>query len=72
MVIGWHFLYEGLIKLLAENWSAESFLNNAQGFLSGFYHWLAMSPERLTVIDFLNVWGLILIGLALSLGVLTR
>jgi uncharacterized membrane protein YphA (DoxX/SURF4 family) len=70
--IGWHFLYEGCIKLFADNWSAESFLNNTQSFLSGFYHWLAASPGRLTVIDFLNVWGLVLIGLALLLGVFVR
>ena len=72
MAIGWHFLYEGCIKLFAGNWSAESFLNNTQGFLSGFYHWLAASPERLAVIDLFNVWGLILSGLALSFGVLSR
>jgi len=72
VAIGWHFLYEGCIKHFADNWSAESFLNNSQSFLSGFYYWLAASPERLTVIDFLNVWGLVLIGLALFLGVLVR
>ncbi|GHT20886.1 hypothetical protein FACS189464_3020 [Bacteroidia bacterium] len=72
MAIGWHFLYEGSIKLFAQNWSAESFLNNSQSFLSGFYHWLAASPGRLAVIDFLNVWGLVLIGLALFLGVFAR
>ena len=72
MAIGWHFLYEGLIKLFAENWSAESYLTNTFGFLSGFYHWLAASPTILAVVDFMNVWGLILIGLALFLGVLIR
>ena len=70
--IGWHFLYEGLIKLFADNWSAASYLNNTYGFLSGFYHWLAASPVRMEVVDFLNVWGLILIGLALFLGVCVR
>ena len=66
--IGWHFLYEGLIKLFADEWSSASYLNNTHGFLSGFYHWLAAMPVRLEVVDFLNVWGLILIGLALFLG----
>lgn len=70
--IGWHFLYEGIIKLFAGNWSAESYLNNTQGFFSGFYHWLVTSPLRLEVVDFLNIWGLILIGLGLFLGVLSR
>ena len=70
--IGWHFLYEGCIKLFADNWSSASYLSNTYGFLSGFYHWLAASPARLTVVDFLNVWGLILIGLALFVGLFTR
>ena len=72
MAIGWHFLYEGLVKLFAENWSAEGFLNNTHGFLSGFYHWLTVSPGRLAAVDFLNVWGLILIGLALFLGIFIK
>ncbi|MDR2815740.1 MAG: DoxX family protein [Proteiniphilum sp.] len=72
MAIGWHFLYEGAIKLFTEKWSAESFLSNTHGFLSGFYHWLAASPERMVMVDFLNIWGLILIGLALFIGLFSR
>ncbi|GHT60472.1 hypothetical protein AGMMS50239_09500 [Bacteroidia bacterium] len=72
MAIGWHFLYEGLSKLFAENWTAASYLNNTVGFLSGFYHWLASSPVRLEVVDFMNIYGLIFIGLALFLGVFIR
>jgi uncharacterized membrane protein YphA (DoxX/SURF4 family) len=70
--IGWHFLYEGLSKLFMEDWSAQSYLANATGFLSGFYHWLASGESLVQVIDFLNVYGLILIGLALFLGLFTR
>ena len=70
--VGWHFLYEGFIKLFADNWSAASYLNNTYGFLSGFYQWLAVSSVRLAVVDFLNIWGLILIGLALFLGLCIR
>ena len=70
--VGWHFLYEGLIKLFADEWSAASYLNNSQGFLSGFYQWLAASSGRLAIVDFLNVWGLILIGLALFIGLCAR
>jgi uncharacterized membrane protein YphA (DoxX/SURF4 family) len=67
MAVGWHFLYEGLTKLFAD-WTSESFLNSTFGFLSGFYHWLAASPARLEIVDFLNISGLILIGLALFIG----
>jgi len=70
--IGWHFLYEGVIKLFAAEWSAASYLSNTYGFLSGFYQWLAVSPVRLGVVDFLNVWGLILIGLGLFIGLFSR
>ena len=72
VAIGWHFLYEGIVKLFADNWSAASYLNNTFSFLSGFYHWLAASPARLAMVDFLNVWGLILIGLALFAGLMVR
>jgi uncharacterized membrane protein YphA (DoxX/SURF4 family) len=70
--IGWHFLYEGLSKLFMENWSAQSYLANASGVFSGFYHWLASSEGLIRVIDVLNVYGLILIGLALFLGIFIR
>jgi len=70
--IGWHFLYEGLSKLFMENWSAQSYLANATGFLSGFYHWLASGESLVKAIDILNVYGLILIGLALFLGIFIR
>ena len=72
VAVGWHFIYEGVIKLFADNWSAASYLNNTYGFFSGFYHWLAASSGRLAVVDFLNVWGLVLIGLALFTGLLAR
>lgn len=72
MAIGWHFLYEGLIKLFGENWSSGSFLNNTHGFLSGLYHWLAASSVRLAIVDYLNIWSLIFIGLALFTGFCIR
>lgn len=68
--IGWHFLYEGISKLTAQGWSAAGFLSGSNGFLSGFYHWLASSEGMISTVDFLNVYGLILIGLGLFLGVL--
>ena len=72
VAVGWHFLYEGCIKLFAAEWSAASYLNNTYGFFSGFYHWLAASPGQLAVVDFLNIWGLILIGIALFIGIFVR
>jgi uncharacterized membrane protein YphA (DoxX/SURF4 family) len=70
-IVGWHFIYEGWSKIMADNWSAADFLAESHSFLSGFYHWLA-SPGIVQVTDILNMYGLLLIGLALFLGVLVR
>ena len=70
--IGWHFLYEGITKLFMENWSAQAYLANATGFLSGFYQGLAASETLVGAVDFLNIYGLILIGLALFMGLFVR
>ena len=72
VAIGWHFLYEGISKLFMENWTSQGYLANATGFLSGFYHWLAGSETLVGVVDFLNIYGLILIGLALFVGIFIR
>lgn len=72
MAIGWHFFYEGCAKLFSKEWTSEGYLVNAQGFLSDFFHWLAASYERLVVVDALNIAGLVLIGLSLSVGLLSR
>jgi uncharacterized membrane protein YphA (DoxX/SURF4 family) len=70
--IGWHFLYEGLVKLLSPNWSAAGYLMNSSGFLSGFFQSMAQNEWVLTVVNFLNIWGLIFVGLGLFLGLFTR
>jgi uncharacterized membrane protein YphA (DoxX/SURF4 family) len=72
MAIGWHFFYEGLTKIWAGNWTASSYLLNTSGFVSGFYHWIANSPSVLAVTDVLNMYGLLIIGLALFIGAFIR
>ena len=72
MAVGWHFLYEGVSKLVIPNWSSYSYLANSTGPLSGFYHGIAASPHLLKIIDILNIYGLILIGLGLFIGIFTR
>lgn len=72
VIIGWHFLYEGLVKALNPNWSSVGFLLDSAGFVSGFFHSLAAKPALLGIVDFLNIWGLIAIGLGLILGAFTR
>jgi uncharacterized membrane protein YphA (DoxX/SURF4 family) len=72
LAIGWHFLYEGLAKLLTPNWSSISYLDSSRWILRGVFNWISANPGVLKIVDFLNIWGLILIGLGLFLGVFTR
>jgi len=72
MAIGWHFLYEGITKLIVQDWSSYSYLANSTGPFSGFYHWLASSDGILKIVDLLNIYGLILIGIALFIGIFSR
>lgn len=72
IVIGWHFLYEGIVKLLDPNWSSAGYLADSSWIFAGLFHWMAANPGILGFVDFLNTWGLILIGLGLFLGLFTR
>jgi len=70
--IGWHFMYEGLIKITSPNWSAKLFLSQSKGIFSGFFNFLASSNTLLHFIDAVNMYALLLIGLGLILGMLHR
>ena len=72
VAIGWHFLYEGISKLLVGNWSAAGYLAYATGPFAGFYHWMAASEGLMKIVDSMNMAGLVLIGLGLFLGVFIR
>lgn len=70
--IGWHFLYEGISKLVADNWSAAGYLSSSTGPVSGFYQWIGGSESVMNVVDPVNIAALILIGFALFLGLAIR
>ncbi|MBS1828000.1 MAG: DoxX family protein [Acidobacteria bacterium] len=72
IAIGWHFLYEGLVKLIYAGWSSAGFLQASTGPLAGVFRAIGGNSVAVTVVDFLNIWGLIAVGLGLMLGVLTR
>ena len=72
ILIGWHFLYEGLSKLFNPGWSAAGYLASSQWILSDLFHWMSQNPSVLGWVDFFNAWGLALIGAGLMLGVCTR
>ena len=66
--IGWHFLYEGLAKLLDPRWTAAGYLQNATGFLAPYFRSMAAHAGVLQFVDILNIAGLVAIGLALFFG----
>ena len=72
ILIGWHFLYEGVTKVIAENWSSASYLAGSKWIFAPVFHWMAGYSGIISVVDFLNIWGMTLIGIALIFGLLTR
>ena len=72
VAIGWHFLYEGLTKLMDSGWTAENYLMNSTWILAGVFKWMASNDSVLSIVNFLNIWGLIFAGLGLMVGLFTR
>jgi thiosulfate dehydrogenase [quinone] large subunit len=72
IVVGWHFLYEGIAKLTAPSWSAVGYLKQARGPAAGLFRWLASQPNLLANADLITMWGLTIVGLLLMLGLFTR
>ncbi len=72
IVVGWHFLYEGIAKLTAPSWSAVGYLKQARGPFAGLFRWLASQPNLLGNADLITMWGLTIVGLLLMLGLFTR
>lgn len=68
IIIGYHFLYEGLNKLFADSWSSGGFLIQSNWIFSDLFIAIANSPTLVAISDVLNIWGQIFIGLGLILG----
>lgn len=72
VAIGWHFLYEGLAKLFDPAWTAAGYLRSAEWIFADWFRWMADTPEVLAAVNALNIWGLILVGGLLLVGVFSR
>ena len=72
MFIGWHFLYEGLAKLTNPYWTSAGYLAESKWWFAGIFTDIAANPTALTIVDYVNAWGLLLIGIGLMLGLFTR
>jgi len=70
VAMGWIMLYAGLTKVFNPNWSAAGYLGSAKTF-AGFYGWF-LQPNVLPFTNFLNEWGLTLLGVSLITGALVK
>ncbi len=70
--IGWHFAYEGLVKFLNPKWTSLPYLLDSQGPAADFFITLTQNAALMDTVNLLNKWCLLLIGLALITGCLSR
>ncbi|MGQ9571959.1 MAG: DoxX family protein [Dehalococcoidia bacterium] len=72
LAMGWIFVWSGFDKLLGD-WTSAGFLVNAtKGPLESWFIDLGTNSLAVDVIDGLVIWGQILIGIALILGIAMR
>ncbi len=72
VLVGWHFLNEGLTKLTAPSWTAAGYLKQAKGPLADQFRWLTTRPDLIGNTDLIMMWGLTIVGACLILGLFTR
>jgi uncharacterized membrane protein YphA (DoxX/SURF4 family) len=72
VLIGWQFLYEGIIKLINPAWTARPFLEGSRWIFGDMFRWMISGNTGMWLVDTANAYGLTLIGLALILGIFTR
>lgn len=70
LVLGWLYFYAGITKVLNPDWSAAGYLKGAKMFPE-FYQWLT-TGAILPIINFVNEWGLTLLGVSLIFGIFVR
>lgn len=68
--LGILFFYAGITKVVNPNWSAAGYLKGAKT-LPELYNFF-LQPSVLPVVNFVNEWGLTLLGVSLLLGIFVR
>jgi thiosulfate dehydrogenase [quinone] large subunit len=72
VVVGWHFLYEGIAKVTSASWSAAGYMKVSRGPFAGLFHWIASQPQLLDRANLITMYGLTIVGALLILGLFTR
>ena len=68
--LGWLLFYSGIIKIFDADWTAAGYLAGAKTF-PALFQWFAL-PSNIGWVNFVNEWGLTLVGLALITGLFVR
>ena len=72
VVVGWHFLYEGVSKLTSTTWSSAGYMKASRGPLAELFRWIASQPHLLDNANLITMYGLTIVGVLLMLGLFTR
>ncbi len=64
------FFYAGITKVLDPSWSAAGYIGSAKNFTS-FFQWVS-SPSMIGITNFVNAWGLTILGISLIIGLYVR
>ena len=70
VAVGWLMFYAGITKILDPEWTAAGYAISANTF-HGLYAFFAL-PANIGWINFINEWGLTLLGISLILGIGVR
>lgn len=71
ILIGWHFLYEGVIKLYNPDWTSFGYLATAQGPFKPIFLAIAKEP-MIGWADTLNWMALMFVGITFLLGMFEK
>lgn len=72
VVTGWYFLYEGISKLLSPGWTSYGYLMDSHGLFAELFKSLGQNQFLMPIVDAVNIYGLILIGLLMILGLFEK
>lgn len=72
LLIGWHFLYEACVKLQNSSWSSRTYLLDYKGTTKELFFDIAQSETLLHLADQITIWGLLIVGSLLILGLFAK
>ncbi|SDR07915.1 DoxX family protein [Flagellimonas zhangzhouensis] len=71
ILIGWHFLFEGVVKMYNPDWTSFGYLATAQGPFDWFFTFL-LGNVNIGLVNTLNIVALMVVGITFTLGIFER